>query len=96
MIHFSEKEYKMLWEMLPVADDFNRIYYSNGKEGACCKYSQFMEKCKGFDQMARHLGGELNEEIYAMIHEAPLEKMPLEINHPGWGVYAKWRLMMGR
>lgn len=38
----------------------------------------------------------LAEIIYNFCNDEPLETMPLFINHPGYGPYAKWRLFIGK
>jgi hypothetical protein len=84
----------VLWDLLPEsAFPGNRIYVAVEDVVLATTFEKFLAKCCGlnFFQMTRE-----DQKVYTIIHETPLEEIPQLINDPGWGVYARWRLKMGR
>lgn len=93
-----EDKYMQLWESLPVSSTHDgkikRWLWVTNDKGVSGEFEDFcsiihkdyiaLEFCKEYIQ------------IHEILIDEPIEKMPLFINHPGLGRYAKWRLQEGK
>ena len=92
MNKFTPEEFRLLSSFLPCDDERKCTVFADDNQAAKDSFLHVMQYIERVPKERRDLHGT----IHVFVNEVPLEDMPLYINHPGYGPYAKWRLQIGK
>lgn len=70
-----------------------RCYYTGM---SVTTYAYFIKVCKGLADTPHEQAKKVQNKIYNFMHQKSFKEMPLYINDEIWGIYAKWRLKIGK